>query len=448
MKKIAILGVILLLAISFSAFAKGNTQSKSSSGKVELTFTIWGTEDERRTSQELVDGYNRLQDKVNITVRLIGWEIYVDTLNTLSIAGQMPDCGMMAEPAVLGFATRGLLADSSQMYGAGDNRPLDSLAFKGPDGKVVAYSAANEILLLYYNTDMFTKANVPLPPKNLESAWTWDEFVAAAKKLTFDANGRTPNDAGFDRNRIVQYGAMVENLPWQLEVWALSNGGSFFSPDGKQVTIDNPRTIEAIQRVADLHLVHNVAPLSAGLTDDGVPRSVIARTVAMTTNGQWNIGTSLFSAKKEGLNYGIGVLPYMGQKVTVNVGGPLVVFSQTKYPREAMDFIKWYSQAENCWGLIETGIWMPIHEHWYTNPEYTRKWVNNPAFPPYDDYVSAVITPARTVSKPASWYYTPNTDEFFTLLTSVLGPVWTGQTTAQQAITSNIAALRRAHAGQ
>jgi multiple sugar transport system substrate-binding protein len=167
----------------------------------------------------------------------------------------------------------------------------------------------------------------------------------------------------------------------------------------------------------------------------------------MTTNGTWNVGTSLHEARNAGLNYNVAVLPHMGTKVSINTGGPVVVFNQSRHKQEAMNFIRWYSQAENSWDLISSGIWMPTQSSWYTNPELTRKWLNNPAYPPYDDFYSAVLRTAMEISRPAAWYYTPNMDEFLTLLGSVLGPVWTGQQTARDAITSNIAALRRAHAG-
>jgi multiple sugar transport system substrate-binding protein len=410
---------------------------------------LWGTADEARVSQQAIDVYNNQQNNVHVTARAIPWEAYIDTLNTQSIAGQMPDCGMMMESGAASFAERGLLADMTPMYPPGDPQtPLPSLAFKSGN-RTIGYSSANVQLMLYYNRDMFRTANVPEPPKDLNQAWTWDQFVDVAKRLTRDVNGRTPNDAGFDRNRIVQYGVMVENLTWQLELWALSNGGGFFSPDGKEVWFDRPQTIEAIQRVADLHLVHNVAPLSAGNTDDGVQRSLIARTAAMTTNGSWNIGTCLSSARDEGLNYNVGVLPHMGTKLTLNTGGPLVVFSQSRHQKEAMDFLRWYSRAESdaTWGLITAGIWMPTQGSWFSDMAKVREWATSPAYPPFDDFYNAVVKNALTNARPAAWYYTPNTDAVYALLGSVLGPVWTGQQTAQQAITANIAALRRAHAG-
>jgi multiple sugar transport system substrate-binding protein len=200
--------------------------------------------------------------------------------------------------------------------------------------------------------------------------------------------------------------------------------------------------------VADLYLKDHVAPLSTGLTDDSIQRSIIAGTVAMATGGTWNVGTCLAQARdSEGLNYGIAVLPYMKQKVTICTGGPNVVFSQSKHAAEAMEWLKWYSKEENNWGLIETGIWMPILEKWYTDESSTRKWVENPNFPPYADYKTAVVDYAMKNSKSTSWYYVNNTVDFNNLLGSVLGEVWTGNKTAQQVISANINALRDAWRG-
>ena len=333
------------------------------------------------------------------------------------------------------------------MYGPNDSKPLDSLAFRY-QGKPVAYSAANEILLLYYNKAMFDKAGVAYPPVDAAHAWTWDEFIHTAKLLTLDANGNNATSSAFNPNTIVQYGCMIENLTWQLEVWCLSNGGGFYTEDGSKVIINEKEAVEALQKIADLNLVHHVAPLSTGLTDDGIQRSLIAGTCAMSTNGAWNVGTSLASAREAGLDYGVAVLPYMQEKVTICTGGPNVVFSQSKHPKEAMEWIKWYMQEENSWSLIETGIWMPILDKWYTDESLTKKWVENPNFPPYDEYKSAVVDYAREYSKSTSWYYVNNTNDFNTLLGSLLGDVWTGKKTAKQAIEANYSSLVAAFKGE
>jgi len=446
MKKRVLLTVLLCTLLAVVLPAAG-TKEAAAVEKVKITYSFWGTPDEGAAVQKVADRFNASQDRIVVEIMAIPHDTYVTKLNTLATARNLPDCGIMSEAGVLQFAENGLLHDITDMYGVGDAKPLDSLAFRY-QGKPVAYSAANEVLLMFYNKDMFDKAGVPYPPTDAKNAWTWDEFVHNAKLLTLDANGNNATSRAFNPNAIVQYGCMVENLTWQLEVWALSNGGGFYTADGSKVIINEAAAVDAIQKVADLHLVHHVAPLSTGLTDDGIQRSLIAGTCAMSTNGAWNVGTSLASARAEGLNYGVGVLPYMKEKVTICTGGPNVVFSQTKNPKEAMEWVKWYMQEENSWELIETGIWMPILDKWYTDEALTRKWVENPNFPPYDDYKSAVVDYAREYSRSTSWYYVNNTNDFNTLLGSLLGEVWTGRRTAKAAIEQGYTQLVSAFKGE
>lgn len=427
------------------ASAPAGDGAAASGDKVRLTYAFWGGEDEIKTTQAALDAFNSSQDRIEVSPIPIPWETYIEKLNTMATGDELPDVAMMNEAGVIQWAEQGMLLDVSDMYEAGQG-PLESLHFTY-GGKPVAYSSANEILMMFYNKDMFDAANIDYPPLTAADAWTWDEFVEVARKLTLDTNGNTPNDPGFDKDNIVQYGCMVENLTWQLEVWTLSNGAGFYSKDGKAVTINDPAATEAIQRVADLYLVHNVAPLSTGMTDDGVPRSIIAGTVAMTTNGAWNVGTSLASARDGGLNYGIGVLPYMKEKVTITTGGPTVVFSSTKHPEESMEFVRWYTSPENNWGLIESGIWMPTLETYYTDEALTRKWLENPNFPPYEEARPVLVDYTREYSTATSWYYVNNTSDFNNLLGSVLGDVWTGKITAEQVVSDNFAALESAYQG-
>lgn len=460
-KMISILLAVTML-FSMSAFAgcgkndSTSTDSNKTSGstnatkKVQITYSIWGTNEEAKTTQKVADKFNASQNNIEVKVASIPNDNYMTKLNTMATADQLPDCGMMKEDSVIQWSQNDMLSDISSMYEGSDSKPLDSLAYKY-NGKTVAYASANEALIMYYNKDMFDKAGVAYPPASLDKAWTWDEFVAAAKKLTVDKNGKHPGETGFDAAKVTQYGCMVENLTWQLEEWCLSNGGGFYSADGSQVTIGDDASTEAIQKVADLYLKDHVAPLSVGQTDDGVQRSLIAGTVAMTTNGAWNVGTCLNTAKADKnkpLNYGVAVLPYMKSKITLCTGGANVVFSTSKHQKEAMEWIKWYSQGENNWDLISSGIWMPTQDKWYKDETYTKKWVNNPNFPEYDQYKSAVVDNAQSdAAKPASWFYTNNTSDFNTLLGSTLGDVWTGKTTAKDAITKNLDALKAAHNG-
>lgn len=401
----------------------------SGDGVAEITYSYWGTPDEAESVQAVADKFNADHPNIHVTVMSIPNEEYVTKLNTMAVAKELPDCGIMSESGVLDFASKGLLADISGMYEGAASMPLDSITFKS-EGKPVAYSAANEVLFLYYNKDMFDAAGLDYP--SASEPMSWDEFVSLAKLLTLDASGKNATEAGFDPNSIVQFGCNVDNWTWQLEVWALSNGGRWFSADGKECTINTPEVAESIQKVADLYLVEKVAQYRPGLEDSGIQSTIGAGNVAMATGGAWNVGTCMNGVD---FNYGVARLPYMKNAVTICTGGPQVVFSQSKHPAEAMEFIKWYMQEENSWdSLIATGIWMPILEEYYTDETLTRKWVENPNFPAYDEYKAAVVDYAMSSAQSTCWYYVPHTTEFIEYLRSILGPVWTGEQTAADAL--------------
>ncbi len=386
--------------------------------KITLTFSLWGDPAEQETTQKALDVYNNSQDKVYVKALQIGRDEYNEKLQTMATAGEMPDCGMVAEDTVIAWARDGLLSDVD-IYAGQENLPLDYLAFKY-NGKTVAYSSANEVLALWYNKAMFDAAGIPYPSATLDNAWTWDQFVEVAKKLTIDANGKHPGEDGFNKDNIVQYGAYVNQYTWQLEVWALSNGGKFFSPDGKSIVFDDA-AIEAIQKVVDLHLVDNVAPLNDGTQDNGFASSVGAGNVAMCTEGQWATG---FRAGLDGIDYGVAVLPYMKDKVTIATGGPTGVFATTKYPQEAADFLRWYNSEENNIGTIMAGWWMPTKQNWYIDETLLKSWVDDcelRAALPADAYKTAIVDVAldTNVTHQTAWYYTPNT---FEVLTKTLQP--------------------------
>ena len=430
--------------------ANGTTTTSTTAApgeKVKISFSGWGTIEENTATQENIDRFNASQDKIIVEYLLFPWEGYVTQLNTMAAAGNLPDTATMKEEIVKPWVAKDMLADISSMYSDAD-KPLDCITFKDSSGNPVAYSTAAENLVMFYNKDMFDAAKVAYPPTSVDQAWTWDEFVATAKKLTLDKNGKHPGEAGFDDQNITQYGCLVENLTWQLEWPCLSNGGGLFSADGSKLAIGEAASIEAIQKVADLYLVDKVAPLSIGATDDGVSRGLIAGTVAMTTNGTWNVGTCLNTAKEAGLNYSVAVLPKFKTYATVATGGTNVVFKQSKHQAEAIEWLKWNNQIENVWPLVIGGILPPIFEKYYTDEALTHEWLDNPNFPPYADYKAAAVDPVLTaVCHPTAWMYTQNTNAVYPLISSALGDVWTGKITAEKAITDALPALQAAFEG-
>lgn len=170
------------------------SEDDSSSGdRVKITYAQWGNESETAATQAVADMFNKSQDKIEVEVIKIDHDTYVTKLNTMATAGELPDTAIMSEAGVLGFAANGMLADVSSMYGEGDDKPMESTAFKY-EGNTVAYGAAHNVLNMYYNIDLLKevceKQNLDIstvtPPASADDAWDWDTFVEIAQKLTID----------------------------------------------------------------------------------------------------------------------------------------------------------------------------------------------------------------------------------------------------------------------
>ena len=416
---------LVALSLSGAAFAE----------KVEITYMCWynNTESEAQTNQAIIDKFNAMQDRIHVTMIAIPREGYEPKVNTMAAAGQLPDTTQLSEAMAIEFAANDLLADVSTMYPK-DAAPLKSLTFTY-NGKPVGYSSGNEVLLLYYNKKLFDEAKLPYPPASADKAWTWKEFVEAAKKLTKDKNGKTPNDKGFDAKNIVQYGADFNRLWWMWPIVAYSNGGGLMSPDGKNLLINRPESIEAMQMLADLYVKDKVAPSFADRNAmPSLDVSLLTGKVAMATSGQWEIGVSLRNSLKDGLDYGIGVLPKMKKAVTYNTGAPFGIFKTTKHQKEAMEWIKWWAAEENQWELITNGTLMPVMSTWYKDEAAMRKWVVSPPRPEFKLYKSAVIDYAMNNAIQVPWYYFNGYQGLDDILSSGIDAVWNGKVAAKDYI--------------
>ena len=449
MKKISKIIALLCMAVMvfglIAACDNSNAPYVCKCDVIELTFSFWGDASELETTQAALDVFNDMQDRINVTAIQIPNEQYGERLLTMAGSANMPDTGMVDERTAIGWAREGILLPID-IYAGQASRPKDGITFRD-GGNVVAYSVASEVLALWFNRDMFDAAGVPYPPTTIDTAWSWDEFIDVAKKLTIDSNGNNATSADFDANNIVQYGAYVNQWVWQLEVWALSNGGRWYSQDGQSIVFD-AAAIEGMQKVYNLHLVDKVAPFNDGTADNGWWSSLGAGNVAMATDGQWSVG---FAGDTD-IDYGVGVLPYMAKPANITAGGPVGVFADTKHPEAAAEFLRWYSNPENNWGPIEWGWWMPNMMNWFTEESLLQRWIDNApnrARLNAADFRSAIADVAinTSVTQPTGWYYTPNTDQVDRILIPALVEAANGTKTVEQVINEVRPALDAALAG-
>jgi multiple sugar transport system substrate-binding protein len=422
----ALTGAFLLL-VTFAAGA----------APVTIQYGYWGDQNEEVSTTALLKVFTDKNPNIKVEGLRFGSNTeFNDKITTLAASGNLPDVSTFYEPNVLTWGMSGKLIDLTDFYKKGPAK-LDAIKFVTPEGKIVGISVANEIMVIWYSKPIFDAAKLPYPPAEASKAWTWNQFVDVAKKLTKDTNGKTPDDAGFDKDNIKTFGYWGQQwwMPWLT--FAVSNGGGMVSQDGKKLLMDDPATIDAIQKMADVINVHHVSPVPGSQQMPGaIGTALLSGQVAMALDGTWDLLTLGITKEQQGLDFGIGVLPYMKNRATTSVGTPIVVYSTTKHRDEALKLLAFLMDPNNSLPLLQSGIWLPNEKQWYTNKDLLQKWIGNPRHPP--EYKTAVVDYALNYSNRLPLYYVPTFAKMDDVIEAALGQVWLGQKSAADVIKNEI----------
>lgn len=439
MKKQIGIAVLLIVIVSGIFLYLGLKEDHSAVQKEEivLRYMGWGTELERQATENLIQEFEEQHPGVKVDYTHIP-DDYDQRLERLIETGKEPDIAMTAGMEAMKMAEAGELKNVAQLAKEDETYSLDDVLpqtiYWWDEGKALGVNSALEISCLMYNKELARKAGVEVPMR-MEDAWTWEEFVEAAQKLTIDTQGRNALDPAFDPNHIKCYGIKIELQDAYLlsNLYALS-GEEFLDQTGKKVNLQGTKALEGIQRIADLIHVYHVMPdpLTAKTLPTGA-KALESEVMAMTWVGTW----VLMDLAKTKVDFGLGVLPAMyGESVSISFGEPIVIFESSKHPKEAWELAKFIMNPENSIELIENGLWMPVLKSWYEDPELLRRWTaGNRAHP--QEYQEAIMEPAFESCQPHWGYSVKNFGKMMNVFSQKLNEVWTGEITAEEAAVSS-----------
>ena len=393
MRRLNHITLLLLLALTLVACQASTPAPTLTQPVTKLRFTYWGSEMEKSAIEQMVAAFEKANSDVDVEPIQIPYEGYVAQVMAMMQSGQAPDVGYLPGLQAPLWAQEGKVLDLTTLI---QDDPLLSTTLLATryyyaPGKVAGVNTAVEATLLFYNKAMFVKAGVPYPPSDPAKAWTWDQFVEAAEKLTRDVNGKHPGEAGFDPEKIQTYGVAYDKIyeGWTIYPFIFSNGGQMVNEDGTRLLLDSPEATEAMQKMADLMWVQHVAPTPQ--QDQNLPGYVTmlqTGNLAMHISGHWSL---LDYASVHDLPFGVAVLPKFKKPVTVILGSPTVIFAATPNKEAAIRFYKFHNNPEAV-GLFACGLWMPLQKSYYTEPAKMKFWLDNPAHPlemrpAFTDYV-------------------------------------------------------------
>jgi multiple sugar transport system substrate-binding protein len=395
-----------------------------SGGDVELQFMYWGSSFEQKAVNEMLRQFEDEHEGVSVQPLYTPQE-YETKVNTLVASNRAPDVAYMGATMGYRLAEQGKLVNVFQYfdkYPQLANRLPGTYFWYGKD-KTFGTQTANEIMLLWYNKAVLDEAGVEYPPAKADEAWSWDDLVEAAYKLTYDQEGRRPDEPGFDPKRVRQFGVSVSvQYTPSWECLLRSNGIDLVDEAGTKCLLDTPEAIEVLQNLQDLMYEHRVAPTPVQLGNNAPTTAVQLQTkrIAMVLDGQW----ILLDMSQSDVDFGIGVLPSYGEPKTTSLGGASVIFTSSKHPDEALELYLFHNDPQHV-DLYKNGLWMPLELKYYTDPEAMKSWLTEGVHPP--EYKTAVVDYALNNATTAIGQRLKNMDNISEVLTPALQRVEGGK---------------------
>jgi multiple sugar transport system substrate-binding protein len=212
--------------------------------KVKIRLATWAGVEEAKELQAVIDKINAQATTFEIVQEAQPADYYTKIQTNLA-GGTAADLIWLSQEYIAGYAQKGVLLDITDRL-AKDDRPAAKLDDYYPsvlqtaqyENKTYGLPWIAQPVMLYYNPKLFADGGVAPPNEN----WTWDDFKAAAAKLTKDTNGDGKAD---------QFGTAFNGWPpIQMFIWQA--GGEVISEDKTKSPLDSPEALAGANFYSDI----------------------------------------------------------------------------------------------------------------------------------------------------------------------------------------------------
>ncbi len=238
--------------------------------------------------------------------------------------------------------------------------------------------------LLYYNKDLFAAAGLD-PDKPPAS---WDELLAAARKLHRVEGGRT-----------TVFGI---NTPPQWVRWAMTHqaGGGWVEPDTDAVLLDRPESIEAYRFAASWVGEHGLASKDAALDEKVAVQYFLSGQAAIHFDSTGSLGNLKRDAK-----FALGVAPLPCKvRCAAPIGGAVIGLMAGHPPAEteaAWAFLAFVNRPEQNATVFALTGYLPVLADTPAMPEAKARLDSDPAWSVAIRQLDVAFVRARPPAMPA-----------------------------------------------
>jgi len=211
----------------------GTPENADFTRNASITSWGFGAEETNPMAFSRIDAFN--QAYPNIKLELVP-QFDEQKLLTAAASNQLPDLLWDDRSKIASWVAKDILMPLDDMLA---NSGIDTSQFYPAawsdvqvDGKVYGIPQFADVRALYVNIDALQE--VGQDPAKLDTS-NWDALSELGAKLV-KKNGDSIERWGFDHKIQAQW----------LWLWAKGNGGQMMSDDGKEITFDDPKVVEAL----------------------------------------------------------------------------------------------------------------------------------------------------------------------------------------------------------
>jgi len=230
------------------------------------------------------------------------------------------------------------------------------------DGKLASMPFNTELGVLYYRADLVRKYGYSHPPG------TWDALEKMAARI--QAGERAAGNHDFWG--YVWQGAAYEGLTCNALEWEESyGGGDIIEADGS-ITVNNPRTIEALKRARGW--IGRISPPSVVAFKEQDSRNVLyAGNAAFARDWLWRQFSDESLLPNSTAKVAIALMPAGPVRRVSTLGGQSLAISKySQHPKEAAALIGYLTSYDEQLALWKKHAMLPTRREFFANPEYMR----------------------------------------------------------------------------
>jgi len=365
----------LCICVALLLAGCGDTRKSSPTDNSPVVLTYWPAPNvqEVQLADSLVRLWNRTHPDILVRMQPIPVSQSTEEVLLAAIAGKTtPDVCSNIWPGALHEYTQagGLIAldefsdFDSVVSSRAPRELLESFRSSGKHFYQVPWKT--NPCMMYYNINMLQQAGVLNVPR------TYSEYFAAGQKVSRDTSGDGKIDIWMGERDIrpIWLQRMYDFYPFYI---AASNGSTLFA-DG-EVAFNNDAAVHVFSFFQECYARHF---FPRTFFQGGDP--FILEKKATHFAGPWNIAQVQKFAPQ--IMFGIAPIPvpddHQGPTYTYGDYKNIAIFSNTRHPAEAWEFVKFLVTAQHDLLLLEIANQIPVRGDLLTNPLFAHYFQQNP----------------------------------------------------------------------